>query len=282
VSASAHLGLGLWTLGYRPSLLPGLLTFVASREQVDGGWSDPGQPADVLTTLAVAELLGSLDPTFRPERTVEFFIRHQEAAGWWRALDPEAPWLTAQIARWLADADRPFHERFRWPIQAITDLDRKTRIPGFAAFSNLERVFSTLPGLGAEPISMAFVDLAGFRAFNNRCGQEVGDVALRLFAQHLTTIPGTQAIRDGGDEFIVVAGPGRPGLIDDVNAFRASWPAVFGARFGTDAPTVAPRFVLGEGVARDLATLREHLGRAIGMSKHEPLEGDGRGLLRVV
>ena len=66
VSASAHLGLGLWALGYRPSLLPGLIDFVKSREQRDGGWADEGQPADVLTTLAAAELLSTLDPSFDP------------------------------------------------------------------------------------------------------------------------------------------------------------------------------------------------------------------------
>lgn len=282
VSASAHLGLGLWALGYRPSLLPGLLTFVASREQRDGGWSDDGQPADVLTTLAAAELLGSLDPTFAADRTIDFFIRHQESSGWWRALDPEVPWLTAEIATWLAQADRPFHERFAWPIQALTDLDRKTGIPGFAAFDTIDRVFSTLPGLGAEPIAMAFADLAGFREFNNRCGQDVGDVALRLFAQHLRSVGGTLAIRDGGDEFIVAGAPGRPGLADDIDAWRASWPAVFRRRFGTDVPMVAPRFVVSDGRARDIAALRERLGREIGRTKELRLDEDGRGLLRIV
>jgi GGDEF domain-containing protein len=281
VSASAHLGLGLWTLGYRPSLLPGLLTFVASREQRDGGWSDDGQPADVLTTLAVAELLGSLDPTFSPERTIDFFVRHQEPEGWWRALDPEVPWLTAEIATWLKRAERPFHERFAWPVQALTDLDRKTRIPGFGAFDTIDRVFSSLPGLGAAPIAMAFADLAGFREFNNRCGQDLGDLALRLFAQHLSTVSGTFTIRDGGDEFIVVGAPGRPGLADDIDAWRAGWPAEFRKRFGPDVPMVSPRFVVSEGRARSIAALRERLGREIGHTKHEPLEADGRGVLRI-
>jgi GGDEF domain-containing protein len=281
VSASAHLGLGLWTLGYRPSLLPGLLTFVASREQRGGGWSDDGQPADVLTTLAAAELLGSLDPTFSPDRTIDFLIRHQEPAGWWRALDPEVPWLTAEVATWLQRAELPFHERFAWPIQAVTDLDRKTRIPGFGAFDTIDRVFSSLPGLGAEPIAMAFADLAGFREFNNRCGQDLGDLALRLFAQHLSTVPGTFTIRDGGDEFIVVGAPGRPGLADDIDAWRTGWPAVFRQRFGPDVPMVAPRFVVSEGRARNIASLRERLGREIGHTKHEPLDSDGRGVLRI-
>ena len=189
VSASAHLGLGLWALGYRPSLLPGLIDFVKSREQRDGGWADEGQPADVLTTLAAAELLSTLDPSFDPLPTVAFFVRHQEANGWWRALDPEVPWLTGAIATWLEGARRPFHERFAWPIYARTDLDRKTSIPGFAAFDGLVRVFRDLPGLGSAPIAMAFSDLAGFREFNNQCGQDTGDAVLRLWASHLAEHP---------------------------------------------------------------------------------------------
>jgi GGDEF domain-containing protein len=282
VSASAHLGLGLWALGYRPVLLPGLLEFVASRAHRSGGWGDDGQPADILTTLAAAELLGSLDPSFDPAATVDFFIRHQESSGWWRALDPEVPWLTAAIATWLAGAERPFHERFAWPHYARTDLDRKTGIPGFAAFDGLDRLFRTLPGIGAEPIEMAFADLAGFRAFNNRCGQETGDAVLRLFAQHLKSISGALAIRDGGDEFLVVGAPTRDRLADAVDACRATWPDLFRSRFGTDVPMVVPRFVVGTGQSRRIASLRERLGREIGLTKDQPLDSDGRGLLRIV
>jgi GGDEF domain-containing protein len=282
VSASAHLGLGLWTLGYRPMLLPGLIDFVASREHRSGGWGDDGQPADVLTTLAAAELLGSLDPSFAPAATVDFFVRHQEASGWWRALDPEVPWLTAAISGWLAGADRPFHERFAWPNYARTDLDRKTGIPGFAAFDALDRLFRTLPGIGGAPIEMAFGDLAGFREFNNQCGQDTGDAVLRLFAQHLRSVPAALAIRDGGDEFLVIGAPLRPQLAADIDRCRAAWPAVFRARFGPDAPMVVPRFVVGFAPGHRIASLRERLGREIGMTKGEPLDGGGRGLLRIV
>jgi GGDEF domain-containing protein len=282
VSASAHLGLGLWALGYRPSLLPGLIDFVASREHRSGGWGDDGQPADVLTTLAAAELLGSLDPSFGPAATIDFFVRHQESSGWWRALDPEVPWLTAAIAGWLEGAERPFHERFAWPRYARTDLDRKTGVPGFAAFDALDRLFRTLPGIGAAPIEMAFGDLAGFRAFNNRCGQETGDAVLRLFAQHLRSVPGAIAIRDGGDEFLVIGAPTRRDLAADIDASRATWPDLFRARFGTDVPMVVPRFVVATSQANRIAALREWLGREIGLTKDQPLDEDGHGLLRIV
>lgn len=282
VSASAHLGLGLWGLGYRPSLLPGLLAFVASREQRDGGWSDDGQPADVLTTLAAVELLGMLDPAFDPTRSIDFFVRHQESSGWWRALDPEVPWLTAAIATWLDGATRPFHERFAWPALARTDLDRKTGVPTFAVFDTVGRIFATLPGVGAAPVALAFGDLAGFRDFNNQCGQDTGDAVLRLFARHIGDVPGGLVIRDGGDEFLVVGAPTRPFLADDIDAARAAWPDRFRAEFGAGVPVVAPRFVVAVGFGRDIVATREMLGREIGRTKGEPLDADGRGLLRVI
>jgi GGDEF domain-containing protein len=139
-----------------------------------------------------------------------------------------------------------------------------------------------LPGIGAAPIEMAFGDLAGFRAFNNQCGQDAGDAVLREFAQHLKGISGALAIRDGGDEFLVVGAPARPDLAAAVDACRATWPDRFRSRFGSDVPTVVPRFVVGSGESRRIATLRERLGREIGMTKNEQLDGDGRGLLRVV
>jgi len=280
VSASAHLGLGLWALGYRPLLLPGLIDFVASRQQRTGGWGDDGQPADVLTTLAAAELLSSLDPSFDPRPTIDFFVRHQEASGWWRALDPEVPWLTASIVGWLEHAERPFHERFAWPRYARTDLDRKTQIPGFAAFDALDRLFTTLTGIGEASIEMAFTDLAGFRLFNNACGQETGDEVLRLFARHLAEIPDSLAIRDGGDEFMIVGAPTRRQLAADIDRSRESWPAVFRAQFGSDVPMVEPRFVVASSAGRRIAALRELLGREIGRTKNDPLDGNGRGLLR--
>ena len=282
VSASAHLGLGLWTLAYRPSLLPGLIAFVGSREHPTGGWGDDGQDPDILTTLAAAEFLGSLDPTFDSTRTVEYFVRNQEPDGWWRALDPEVPWLTAAIADWLSTADRPFHERFRWPSYQRTELDRKTGIPTFAAFDGLVRVFGALPGLANARVAVAFADLAGFRAFNNACGQDVGDAALRLFAQHLRSIDGGLAIRDGGDEFILVGAPTRPFLADEIDAARATWPARFQARFGTEVPVVAPRFVVGAGTGSQLSQIRERLGREIALRKGDALEPDGRGTLSTI
>ena len=239
VSASAHLALGLWTLGLYPSLVPGIVAFVADERRANGSWADAGQPPDVLTTLAAAELMSRLDPGFDPAPTAALLSRLQEPEGWWRALDPEVPWLTSAVVAWLERSVRPYHERFDWPAVQKWDRDRKTRIPTYTYFSDVARVLGGIPGLRDQPMPVLFCDLASFKEFNNQEGQQRGDDVLAAFARTLGTIPWARAIRDGGDEFIVLGAPCDPGFRDDVEVFRTTWPAEL-ARFGANVPPVAP------------------------------------------
>ena len=263
VSANAHLGVALWALDYRPSLLPGLVAFVRSQRHPNGGFGEEGQPADVLTTLAAVDLLASLDPTFDPRPTAAFLAAAQEPEGWWRALDPEVPWLTASIIEWMEAAEHPFAQRFNWPVQQRLDLDRKTGVAGFGAFDRLARVFDALPGLAEAHVELAFSDLVRFRDFNNRFGQDMGDRALRFFATALADIGAAIPIRDGGDEFMVVGAPTRTGLLDDLVELCSTWPDRFRQEFGSDVPAVAPRVVVATTTGRGLTATREQLGRAI-------------------
>ncbi len=121
---------------------------------------------------------------------------------------PETPWLTLAIWRFLNYAEQPFPARFAWPEVATTNRDRRTGLPWYAYFADLARLYQEVPGLGAASTEVAFLDLAGFGAFNNRHGMAMGDAVLREFAQALAEIPGTMAIRDGGDEFLSVGPPG--------------------------------------------------------------------------
>jgi GGDEF domain-containing protein len=282
VSANAHLGSALWRLDYRPSLLPGIVAFVAARRARDGGFADEGQGADVLTTLAAADLLSTLDPAFDPAPTMAWFSAAQEPGGWWRALDPEVPWLTATIAEWLELAARPFAERFRWPAYQRVELDRKTGVPGYAAFDRLTRVFETLPSLSSAPVSIAFGDLAGFREFNTAHGQEMGDRVLRTFATALSEIGSSLAVRDGGDEFLVVGAPGRASLADDLEAFRGRWPARFEREHGPSMGAVAPRLLVADVTGADLRATRERLGRAIAGLKAAVPEPPPEGVLSIL
>ena len=279
-SANAQLGVALWTLDYRPTLLAGIVAFVRSHRTPDGGFADEGQFADPLTTLAAADLLSTLDPAFDPAPTADWFARTQEPAGWWRALDPEVPWLTAAVVEWLESAERPFAERFRWPAYQRVDLDRKTSIPGYVAFDRLARVFEAVPGIASAPVALAFGDLAGFREFNNAFGQEMGDRVLRTFATALSEIDASLAIRDGGDEFLIVGAPTRTGLVEDLERFGAAWPTRFSSEYGPQAGVVAPRFVVSTIEGRDLRAARERLGRAISGVKAEAPEPPPEGVLR--
>lgn len=279
VSASAHLAMGLWSLGLYPSLIPGILAFVAAERRPNGSWADAGQPPDVLTTLAAAELLGRLDPDFDPAPTAAYLARLQEPAGWWRALDPEVPWLTSNVLAWLERADRPFHERFAWPGVQKWDRDRKTKIPTYTYFSDVARVVGGIPALRDRPVPLLFCDLAGFKEFNNAKGQQAGDEALRVFAGALGEIPSARAIRDGGDEFIVVGAPLREGFVEDVRAFQAGWPAIFAATFGREVPAVAPRLLISTATGGSLDAARERLGRLVGEVKVAHPEPGSEGVL---
>ncbi len=267
VSASAALGTVLWQLRIYPSLVPELVDHVADRIRTDGGWGDPGQPTDILTTLAAADLLIGLDPDFEPRRTVAWFAHAQEPEGWWRALDPEVPWLTAAVVDWLERARRPFVERFRWPGALKLDLDRRTQLPSYAWFADLARSVQEVPGLARAEWEIAFVDLAGFGKFNTDNGQAKGDEVIGAFGRALARIPACRAIRDGGDEFIVIGAPGDSSLFDRLDAFRTSWLAEFVATFGAEPNPVRPRITVSHGPGRDLALVRERLGRRIGEMK---------------
>jgi probable phosphoglycerate mutase len=266
VSADAALGAGLWQFGIYPSLLPQLIDTIRVARRPDGGWSDGRQPSDVLTTLVAADLLAGLDPGWDAEPTIAFFLARQEPGGWWRALNPEVPWLTAAIAAWLRSVRRPFAERFRWPEMPIWGRDRATGLPTMAFFEELANLMQSL---GDAPIEIAFSDLAGFGDFNTAKGQEAGDVALRAYADALADLPGVLVVRDGGDELLVVGRPTVTGRLEgQLDAFRHTWPAWAQARVGITPGDVVPRILVTGGVASDLHLLRGKLGMQIGPFKH--------------
>src|SRR5262249_20099360 len=116
VSASAQLAAGLLALGSDLELVVRLVGFV-SRAERPGGWGG-GAESDLMATWTAADLLARVDPAFDPEPAARRFAALQGDDGFWRALGPDAPWLTLEIARWLIAARRPFAERFRWPYLA--------------------------------------------------------------------------------------------------------------------------------------------------------------------
>ncbi len=276
-SASAQLASALLTLGSDLELVAKLGEFVSQSRAPSGAWGDAGDPEDVLTTLACADLLSQIDPTFDAGPTVRWLASVQRHDGLFAALGPDAPWLTAEVAAWASSAMQPFDARFRWPHRSIALSDLKTGLPSFAYFVELASLFRTLPGLAATGTDVAFIDLIGFRAFNNRFGQDAGDEVLRVFGAAVSEIPSAATIRDGGDEFLVVGAPCRRSLLDDLDAFRKRWPALFVARFG-EVPPVAPRILVRRGECGELRAMRERLGQEITTLKG--IATDHEGILR--
>jgi diguanylate cyclase (GGDEF)-like protein len=140
-------------------------------------------------------------------------------------------------------------------------------LPFLGYLDDLQRLFSEIKSLGNASIEMAFLDLAGFRAWNNRFGMAAGDDVLRFLADELKRIPDSVAIRDGGDEFVIIGGPLGAGLADRMTQFRTAFPARFRERFGPDAMPVAPRVVTTVTIGRDVIAARDQLGRDIARLK---------------
>lgn len=285
VSATAQLAAGLLALGHDLPLLGKLLATVSAGQLPSDAFGDdmPEKTAakfgreNLLTTFVVADLLGSVDPSFDAPRVLAWAATAQRDDGFFVAFGPELGWLTGEMIRLIDAAARPFAERFRFPHVPSANLDRKTALPFYAYFDDLARLFAELSGLASATVPVAFLDLAGFGAFNNAFGQDLGDAVLAAIARALDDVAFARPIRDGGDEFIVVGAPGRAGLDRDLDAFRRAWPARFTAAFGRDVPTVAPRILVTETPGRALREAREHLGRSMGgvknAAKTPPPEG---------
>lgn len=281
VSASAQLAHSLWRLGIYPTLLPGLIDFVRQSRRDDGGWADHGQPSDVLTTLVAASLLADVDPTFDPSPTVAFFEGCQEPAGWWRALNPEVPWLTGAVAAWIDRSAQSFSERFSWPELPVWSKDRTTGLPTMAVFDELAAALAGISGLADASLEVAFIDLAGFGAFNNRYGMDAGDAALAAYAAALSAMPRTMVIRQGGDELLVLGVPGHEGLLEpQLLTFMDTWGDVAAERAGVPRGGVVPRVLLASGAAGELRRIRGRLGTAIGPMKKLHAELPIAGILQ--
>lgn len=278
VSATAQLAAGLLALGCEFELLGRMITSLRRARKPAGGFADAQEPEDVLTTLAAAQLLAGLDPQFDPGPTLEYFLRCQHERGFWRALGPEVPWLSALVLRWIWSAQKPFPERFRWPSSNEANTDRKTNIPGFTYFLELCELMKSCSCLAVTRLPFAFIDLVGFRAFNNQCGQDAGDQALEEIAAALAQLPGLCVVRDGGDEFLLIGAPLRDPLMPVLQQLKADWPARFHARFGPDVPLVRMRALIGHVAGARLRDARETLGRRIGELKN--VKEDGGAVMR--
>src|SRR5512146_3009762 len=94
-----------------------------------------------------------------------------------------------------------------------------------------------------------------------------GDEVLRFLAAELAAVPGAVAVRDGGDEFLLVSAPGGEHLAESVRQLRTDFPNRFRARFGPDALPVAMRVVTASVPGAALESGRDRLGVEIAQLK---------------
>jgi diguanylate cyclase (GGDEF)-like protein len=95
------------------------------------------------------------------------------------------------------------------------DLEQRANHDALTGLRNRGSILTVIQaGLDAhEPITVAYIDLDGFKAVNDTWGHDRGDHLLVALAMMLRSglAPGTEVARIGGDEFVVVAtGAGDP------------------------------------------------------------------------
>ena len=275
VSTTAQLAAGLIALGQDLPLAARLVEHVLAAQRDNGGWGDEEGATDVLTSFVSADLLAHVVPGFDPADSAGFFADNLGQDGLWRALGPEAPWLSWELDGWRERARLPFAERFRWPHLPVGHRDHKTGLPFYAYFSNLAEFFVALPGLAEADTELCFLDLIGFRAFNNQFGQQLGDEVLAAFAAGLDEVSAARAIRDGGDEFLLVGAPSGVGLGERLRTKLESWPNKFRSLFGDTAPPVTARVLIATTKGAKLRAARQLLGRAVGDLKDAAADWEG-------
>ena len=276
-SATASLATASVALGEGVQWVDEQLAYLRCERRPDGGWGDPRQPSDLVSTLAAARLLGSVDPSFDPASAIEpLRVISSRVGGHPASIGPEWPWLAVELVAFLDWASLPFTERFRWPNVPPSAIDPKVRVPRYEGYLQLAELFDKVPALGHGAVDVAFIDLANFGTWNSKHGQAAGDELLVLLTSELRMLPRSRTYRDGGDEFLIVGAPGTADLEANLRQQFERWPHVSSREFPA-LPVVPLRGVISCVPANSLRAAREHQGVLIGKLKkrfrHPPEDG---------
>jgi hypothetical protein len=255
-SATAHLAAAAARVGDGLELVAPAVEWLHDQRRPDGGWGDPGQDSDILTTLAVAELMGNLDPGFDPTGVLDVLGGLVRANGGRPALiGPEWPWVAGELLSFAAWSRRPFRERFRWPHVPPWMIDARVSVPRYEAYLVDARLFESIPGLAGAPVEIAFLDLADFGNWNTENGQAAGD------------------------ELLVIGAPQSTGLEGRMRQLFGRW-AEASRTIGPDLPVVPLRAAVTTARADSLREARDSLGKWIGVVKADFPDPPQEGVIR--
>jgi diguanylate cyclase (GGDEF)-like protein len=126
-------------------------------------------------------------------RQVPLPVAYWDAAVWF-ALYISSVWMIAQL--------KTLYERER----RLSRIDPLTRIENRRAFFESAARFKNLSDRRHVPLSMAYIDLDGFKQLNDRLGHSAGDKVLAVTAAEIRKAlrPTDVVARIGGDEFAVL------------------------------------------------------------------------------
>jgi diguanylate cyclase (GGDEF)-like protein/PAS domain S-box-containing protein len=184
-------------------------TGLTLEESLGHGWNPPFHPED---RERAAQLWDQATRTGEPYE-VEYRLRRADGTYHWM-LGRAAPLRDAEgtIVRWFGtctDIEELKEAQARIDEQARALEERATLDP-LTGLGNRRLLFDRLELLLGQRqrtgLAVAFLDLDGFKAINDRLGHRVGDDLLVHVAEQLrgTVRQGDVVARIGGDEFVVV------------------------------------------------------------------------------
>jgi diguanylate cyclase (GGDEF)-like protein len=114
------------------------------------------------------------------------------------------------VLRWLplaskerADADATVHEKME-ALNRLAHFDQLTGLPNRVSLrEDINTMLNQRAGDPARPLTVAVLDLDGFKDINDTLGHPVGDRLLQEVARRLTSVL-NRVYRIGADEFVVV------------------------------------------------------------------------------